>query len=114
VLGSQGAIGHTLISGILIEDNEDVVEVGSWDAIDHGALLRASTDWIEHYDAHGLEKYEPTRNVEILEVPGYEHADDVSRSFEYFLRPYRVVGGSIINRCAPLYHRLVVGGHTTN
>jgi len=42
-------------------------------------LLRASTDWVEHRDAHGLEKFEPIRNVEILEVPGYEHIDDVSR-----------------------------------
>ena len=77
MLGSQGA-GRSLISGILIEDNEDVVEVGTSEATEHGAMLRASTDWIEHHDAHGLEKFEPTRNVEILEVPGYEHPDDVS------------------------------------
>jgi hypothetical protein len=77
VLGSQGS-GRSFLSGILVEDNEDVVEVGTWEATEHGALLRASTDWVEHRDAYGLDKTEPSRNIEILEVPGYEHSDDVS------------------------------------
>ena len=33
-----------------------------------GLVVRASTDWIEHNDAHGLAKFELTRNVEILDV----------------------------------------------
>jgi hypothetical protein len=59
-----------------VEDNEDVVEAGSWEESDCGAVLRASTDWIEQRDAHGLEKYEPSRNVEIRELPSYDQRDD--------------------------------------
>ena len=66
-----------------MEDNEDIVDVGSWeDDADHGcvacSVLYASTDWIEHSDEHGLEKFEPSKNVEIIKMPGYEHNDDVS------------------------------------
>ena len=56
------------VAAILLEGNEDVVEVGSSEVTNDGLMVRASTDWIEHNDAHGLEKYEPTRNVEILDV----------------------------------------------
>jgi len=62
-----------------VEDNEDIVDVGSWEDADHGcSVLYASTDWIEHSDEHGLEKFEPSKNVEVIKVPGYEHNDDVS------------------------------------
>lgn len=63
-----------------MEDNEDVVEVGTWeDSDDHsGKVLKASTDWVEVKDGLGLEKYEPLRNVEIVELPGYGHDTDVS------------------------------------
>ncbi|KAF8647318.1 hypothetical protein AX16_006780 [Volvariella volvacea WC 439] len=37
-------------------------------------VIRASTDWVEHRDAHGLEKFEPMRNVELIEVSGYDPA----------------------------------------
>jgi len=80
VLGSQGT-GKSFLSGLLVDGNEDVVDVGTWEETEHGALLRASTDWIEYRDGHGLEKFEPARNVEIIELPGYEHSDDVSRLF---------------------------------
>lgn len=81
---------------MLVEDIEDVVDVGPWEAFkprgvrsdgqgtgDDAAgtaetsrndrrsswkTLHASTDWIEHHDAHGLEKFEPAKNVEVLEV----------------------------------------------
>jgi hypothetical protein len=56
------------IAGILLEGNEDVVDVGPSEVTNDGLVVRASTDWIEHKDAHGLEKFEPTRNVEILDV----------------------------------------------
>ncbi|KAF9452130.1 hypothetical protein P691DRAFT_805661 [Macrolepiota fuliginosa MF-IS2] len=75
VLGNRGA-GKTFLTGLLLEDNEAVVEVGNWEDIDYGKVLCASTDWIEHRDAHGLEKYEPTRNIEIIELPGYDHTND--------------------------------------
>ena len=56
------------IAGILLEGNEDVVDVGPSEVTNDGLVIRASTDWIEHNDAHGLEKFEPSRNVEILDV----------------------------------------------
>lgn len=63
--------GAAEVARSLLDDsiNEDLVDVGSWEAWDgegEGAeVLRASTDWIEHRDAHGLEKFEAARNVEI-------------------------------------------------
>ena len=56
------------IAGILLEGNEDVVDVGPSEVTNDGLVVRASTDWIEHNDAHGLEKFEPTRNVEVVDV----------------------------------------------
>ncbi|KAF8225741.1 hypothetical protein L208DRAFT_1443326 [Tricholoma matsutake] len=76
VLGSEGA-GKNFLTGLLLEDNEDVVDVGQWEDTEYGRVLRASTDWVEHRDAHGLEKFEPTRNVEIIELPVYDHTTDV-------------------------------------
>jgi hypothetical protein len=55
-------------ASILLEGNEDVVDVGPSEVTNDGLMVRASTDWIEHNDAHGLEKFEPTRNVELLDV----------------------------------------------
>lgn len=91
VFGANGT-GKRFLDSLLLEDNGHVVEVGSWedftgtdgiddvDAAENGLLgnregikvLRASTDWIEHRDAHGLEKFEPLRNVEFVEVLGYD------------------------------------------
>lgn len=76
VLGNQGA-GKTFLTTLLLEDNRAVVEVGNWEDAEYGKVLYASTDWIEHKDAHGLEKYEPTRNIEIIELPGYNQTCDV-------------------------------------
>lgn len=90
VLGTKSA-GKHFLEGLLLEDNEDVVEVGAWDdfwqqddvdAAENGLLprgggvkvLRASTDWVEHRDAHGLEKFEPTKNVEVVKILGYDPA----------------------------------------
>ncbi|KAI8989020.1 hypothetical protein BD414DRAFT_322872 [Trametes punicea] len=69
------------IASQLVDDNEDVVEVGIWEEESRTgktargkrkAVLRASTDWVEHRDAHGLERIEPARNVEIVELPQYD------------------------------------------
>ena len=84
VLGGQGA-GKSFLTGLLLEDNEDVVDVGTWEdwhggkegAYAYGKVLRASTDWVEQRDAFGLERYEATKNVEIVELPGYSHDADV-------------------------------------
>ncbi|KAF8799724.1 hypothetical protein BYT27DRAFT_7227712 [Phlegmacium glaucopus] len=79
VLGAQGA-GKSFLTGLLMEDNEDVVEVGTWeDSDDHaGKVLRASTDWVEVKDGLGLERFEPLRNVEIVELPGYGYDTDIN------------------------------------
>jgi hypothetical protein len=76
VLGCKGA-GKSFLSGLLLEDNEDVVDVGAWEEGQYGRVLRASTVWVEDRDDHGLEKFEPARNVEITELPGYDQNDDV-------------------------------------
>jgi len=97
VLGAQGA-GKSFLTGLLLEDNEDVVEVGTWEdweaalpenrglpgttsdidgTFSYGKVLRASTDWIERRDAFGAERYEPTGNVHIVELPGYSQDADV-------------------------------------
>lgn len=82
VLGAQG-VGKSFLTGLLMEDNEHVVEVGTWeDSDDHaGKVLKASTDWVEIKDGLGLERFEPLRNVEIVELPGYGYDTDVSESF---------------------------------
>jgi len=79
VLGAQGA-GKSFLTGLLMEDNEDVVEVGTWeDSDDHaGKVLKASTDWMEVKDGLGLERFEPLRNVEIVELPGYGYDTDIN------------------------------------
>ena len=81
VLGAQA--GKSFLTNLLMEDNEDVVEVGMWeDSDDHaGKVLKASTDWVEVKDGLGLERFEPLRNVEIVELPGYGYDTDVSDFF---------------------------------
>ncbi|KIY49873.1 hypothetical protein FISHEDRAFT_19313, partial [Fistulina hepatica ATCC 64428] len=63
---------------LLLDDNDDVVDTETWEETEHGRLRRASTYWIEQKDAHGLEHFEPARNVEILEVPS---SDDVRSEY---------------------------------
>jgi hypothetical protein len=65
------------IRDVLLEDNEDVVDVGPSEVTQNGHVLRASTDWAEHRDGHGLEKFDPTHNVEILDVSSLVSAGEV-------------------------------------
>lgn len=113
------------MTGLLLEDNEDVVEVGTWEDAEYGKVLRASTDWIEHKDNHGLEKFEPTRNVEIVELPGYNYHNDghelitniktiihspfnaVSDVLHPNQQPSAVVANLISSASTPLYTALV-------
>ncbi|KAI0761365.1 hypothetical protein BD413DRAFT_486047 [Trametes elegans] len=100
LLGPKGANMSALASQ-LVDDNEDVVEVGLWEEEERReggsgsargkrkAVLRASTHWVEHRDAHGLERVEPARNVEIVELPSYD--------------PYTEVD-SVIERVLPVIH----------
>jgi len=78
VLGSKGS-GKTSLCSLLVEDNDDIVETGSSEHLVHGSVIRASTDWVEHRDSHGLEKFEPAKNVEVYEFPGYDQNDDVRK-----------------------------------
>ncbi|PCH36834.1 hypothetical protein WOLCODRAFT_134356 [Wolfiporia cocos MD-104 SS10] len=90
----HAASSSTALVNSLLEENEDIVDLGSWEEevcedLPAAAILRASTDWVEHRDAHGLERTEPARNVEIVELPGYDPLDDVER---------------IISRTLPIVH----------
>lgn len=76
VIGN-GADDRELVSDLLLDDNEDIVDITGWEDFEHGSILRASTDWIEHRDAHGLEKFEPAKNVEIITLARHEFDDNV-------------------------------------
>ena len=69
--------GASSVVGMLLEDNEDVVDVMPSEVTHNGHVVRASTDWAEHRDAHGLEKFEPTHNVEIIDISKHASADEV-------------------------------------
>ena len=67
--------GARNLTNVLLEDNEDVVHVGSWEPCSAGGeskVLRASTDW---------RRGEPLRNVEIVGLEG-----DVDVSTPLFLQ----------------------------
>ena len=85
ILGCAGGGAEEIAQVLADEECEDIVEVGQWEAFDSGAedparakVLKLSTDWIEHRDAHGLEKHEPSRNVEIILLQDYGPEGDVS------------------------------------
>jgi hypothetical protein len=78
VLGNADPSASSSIAGILLEDNEDIVDVTPSEVTNDGhVLVRASTDWAEHRDAHGLEKFEPTHNVEILDISKHASTGEV-------------------------------------
>ncbi|KAL4071712.1 hypothetical protein V8B97DRAFT_1896522 [Scleroderma yunnanense] len=66
IIIGDGAEDHDFVSSLLLDDNEDVVDRGIWEDTNNGSFLYASTDWIEHRDPHGLERFEPARNVEVV------------------------------------------------
>jgi hypothetical protein len=78
VFGNADPGASSSIAGMLLEDNEDIVDVMPSEVTNNGhVLVRASTDWAEHRDAHGLEKFEPTHNVEIIDVSKYASVGEV-------------------------------------
>lgn len=93
VLVRKGA-DTSAIPALVFDDNEDIMDVGSWEATEYGRTLKASTDWIEHKDFQGQEKFEPLRNVELIEFPLYDSETDVSRS--YLCTPERTLSKSIL------------------
>ncbi|KAL1948350.1 hypothetical protein VTO73DRAFT_12425 [Trametes versicolor] len=93
LLGPKG-VDLSAIASRLVDDSEDVVEVGIWeeDRPEGGntrgkrkASLRVSTHWVEHRDAHGLERVEPARNVEILELAPYDPYSEVDDVVQHVL-----------------------------
>ncbi|KAF8558682.1 hypothetical protein OG21DRAFT_1374856, partial [Imleria badia] len=84
---------------LLLDDNEDVVDTGDWEATSDGFVLRASTDWIEHKDAHGLEKFEPSRNVELIARRNIE--SDPSSILPDIHSPFQSLLEIIDQRCQP-------------
>ena len=92
--GSESEL-ELLLKLLADEEHEDLIDVGHWedfvvdpDSLDvfqtgirgQPTIRRVSSDWIEHRDAHGLEKYEPSRNIEIVHLPDYDSDQDVSFS----------------------------------
>ncbi|KAI0258572.1 hypothetical protein BC834DRAFT_910918 [Gloeopeniophorella convolvens] len=105
VLGSADTSASS-IAAVLLDGNEDIVDVGPSEVTPHGPVLRASTDWVEHRDAHGLEKFEPTHNVEVLDVSRHayngEHTDDaIARILSIVHEPFREVLDAIDPTCPP-------------
>ncbi|EKM78299.1 hypothetical protein AGABI1DRAFT_107519 [Agaricus bisporus var. burnettii JB137-S8] len=94
VLGNKGT-GKTYLANLLLEDNDAVVDFGCWEETEHGKVLYASTDWIEHKDAHGLEKYEPTRNVEIIELSSYNGAQLVNQIRSIIHSPFHALAEAL-------------------
>ena len=85
LLGPRG-VDMAAIASQLVDDNEDVVEVGLWEEDRNEnrttrgkrkALLHVSTHWVEYRDGHGLERVEPARNVEIIQLPPYDYYSEV-------------------------------------
>ncbi|KAM5546119.1 hypothetical protein V8D89_000245 [Ganoderma adspersum] len=134
LLGPRGA-DMGVVASQLVDDNEDVVEVGLWDEDRPGgvstrgkrkAVLHVSTDWVEHRDRHGLEHVEPARNVEIVELPPYDgHCEAqsiVERILPVIHYPFREVldilnhehppSGTLAHllssSCSPLYTALIM------
>jgi len=118
--------GGSSVTDVLLEDNEDVVDVGPSEVTHNGRVIRASTDWAEHRDAHGLEKFDPTHNVEILDVSELVSASEVDNAIARILaiihEPFRdlldvidpacppsaLLSNLIASSSSPLYTALVV------
>ncbi|KAF9026812.1 hypothetical protein BDZ89DRAFT_1016009 [Hymenopellis radicata] len=97
--------GKDFLAKLLLEDNQDIVDEGQWEDTGFGRILRASTDWIDHRDAHGLEKFEPSRNVEINELPGYECNNNPNELVSYVKTivqaPFRALADVLDPSCDP-------------
>ena len=85
VLGRKNH-GADIIEVFTDMECEDIVDVGQWETyhtangLPSARCLRVSTDWNEHKDAHGLERHEPSRNVELVHLPEYDDDDNVRPS----------------------------------
>ncbi|KIP10742.1 hypothetical protein PHLGIDRAFT_125265 [Phlebiopsis gigantea 11061_1 CR5-6] len=107
VLGHVGSDAEGVAQVFADEECEDIVEVEPWEEFEveadgtvHAKLLRLSTDWIEHRDAHGLETHEPSRNVEVVLFQDYGPKDDTDGLLRVLLQvvhaPFRTLA-SVLN-----------------
>ncbi|KAK7692982.1 hypothetical protein QCA50_004623 [Cerrena zonata] len=93
VLSRSGVDAEDFIRVLADEQCEDYVHVGPWENLDldylglegSGRHISISTDWVEHEDVHGLERYEPQRNINITHLPEYDSHDDPDRLIEAIL-----------------------------
>lgn len=65
----------------------ELVHVGQWDdlTLDDSEemvaqTIRMSTDWIEHREAHGEDRYEPSSNIELVHLREYDSQEQVCLS----------------------------------
>ncbi|KAF9238050.1 hypothetical protein BU15DRAFT_88490 [Melanogaster broomeanus] len=104
----DGAEDHTLLSSLLLDDNEDVVDAGTWEETTDGFMLRASTDWIEQRDAHGLEKFEPSRNASSLLPIIHSPFHSLVEIIDQQCQPSVQLANLIASPWTPLYTALII------
>ncbi|THH05941.1 hypothetical protein EW145_g4427 [Phellinidium pouzarii] len=104
-----------------LADADDVVDAAAWEPVPGGVgarVLRASTDWIEERDQHGLERFEGTANVSFLELDGFDAAAKPEYVIENVLRHVHDVFHDVRNQLdnspsSPLLHSLLASSHST-
>ncbi|TCD60656.1 hypothetical protein EIP91_009731 [Steccherinum ochraceum] len=81
VLSDSHRSAEEVLKVLTDEECEDYVDVSRWEEfnfdgppdanppLEKPRVMRISTDWLDYRDAHGLERYEATRNVEVVHLP---------------------------------------------
>ncbi|KAI0089556.1 hypothetical protein BDY19DRAFT_110174 [Irpex rosettiformis] len=76
------AVTTEVVSLLTDENYPEVVHIGGWDDFTADGdeevvaqAIRISTDWIEHREAHGEDRYEPCGNVELVKLGEYDSLD---------------------------------------
>ncbi|KAI0689351.1 hypothetical protein BC835DRAFT_1308422 [Cytidiella melzeri] len=92
VLGSSAAesteVTNEVVSLLADRHCPELVHVGPWedfvlegtgqedDSEPAAQTIRLSTDWIEHREAHGEDRYEPCANVQVVRMRDYSSSDE--------------------------------------
>lgn len=65
----------------------ELVHIGQWDDLTLAGseevvaqTIRMSIDWIEHREAHGGDRYEPSNNMELVHLREYDSLEQVCLS----------------------------------
>ncbi|KIY67240.1 hypothetical protein CYLTODRAFT_353638 [Cylindrobasidium torrendii FP15055 ss-10] len=96
--------GKDFLSKLLLDENDEIVDAGEWQTAELGRVRRASTDWIDRRDMHGLEHFEPSRNVEIHELGGdpNDSASEVVAHVKYLVQtPFQAITEVLDPSCDP-------------